>query len=297
MLAVFFLYKNDLIFNISKSYGDGKYSLGDFGNDIVSQYQELSGKRVDTYTHFKSSSGFEKLCNSYALMISKVLDLKKPNVVKNLRFHVVYADESRDLIHNQRRNNKNILNPTVTVNGITTPSDQNLESGTVAIKDRLKAYLNSKLKDITSLQDLPRTIEELNKENNKIKVGGSVYTFDKLVGSFSSLFNKKNMVGVIYRLDKPNPAYGKIDYAINTPRTLFFSFKLANNSIEADNVYISSDSFYGVDINPERYMLVYLDQYLDLMNDLVEKKKNDPDFNFNTEYDNRFRELSIQTLN
>jgi hypothetical protein len=279
VVAVFLTYKNHSIFSYRFDYSRYAIDLTAYGDDLAAKYNKQTGKKFDEYVGVKSLSGFTKLCNNVALMLTAVLGLKKNDVTKNMRFLAVYEDTEMRKIHQSRYipNKK-----TVTVNGITTPSDQELESGVDSIKQRLKDFVNNKIKNITDFKDLPRKMEELNKDGQQLKIRGFIYKFDDLFGSFSNLFNNSpRLVGVHYKLEKVSPEFtnlfdGAHSRYADKPENLFFTFKLIDNHLEVGDIYVSGDDYFSGYNNAilGKSDLLPIDTYFKFLDSLYAQVKN-----------------------
>lgn len=146
-------------------------------------YDDDYSKRFQLPNYIKSESGFVKVCNNLCLFISKMTGIKKKDVVLKMNFQVVYFDQSKNDIKMQRSISRSKYNPTITKNGVTTPSNQMYDDPNSRydkhekLKQRLKAYIESKIPNILDINNLPKDVSQLSNQEFQFKLMGDTYKY------------------------------------------------------------------------------------------------------------------------
>lgn len=172
--------QDDMLLFINKGYSgvdperlDDLKELDIFDDD----YRE----RFQLPNYIKSKSGFKKICNNLCLLVVKMKLLKKKDVLLKMNFQIIHYDQSKNDIKMQRNIARNKYNPTITRNGVTTPSNQMYDdknNNHTKLMQRLKAFIENKIPNILDINDLPKDLNKLSDEKFQFKLMGDTYKYD-----------------------------------------------------------------------------------------------------------------------
>lgn len=137
--------------------------------------------RFQLPNYIKSESGFKKICNNLCLLVVKMKSLKKKDVLLKMNFQIIHYDQSKQNIHMDRSIARSKYNPTITRNGVTTPSNQMYDdknNNHTKLMQRLKAFIENKIPNILDINDLPKDLNKLTNENFQFKLMGDTYKYN-----------------------------------------------------------------------------------------------------------------------
>lgn len=199
--------------------------------------------------HIKSESGFKNICNKLCLFITKINELKKKDVLLKMNFQVIHYDQSKHDIRVQRNIARDNYKPTITRNGVTTPSNQmyddysnNYGNKHTKLMQRLKEFIENKIPNILDIKDLPKDVNQLSTKDFQFKFLGDTYKY-----------HDSSRIDAIY-VTQGNPFYFLFSCTNNyyqpknplLPKSIIFKIVFKNNKFEvidvlaSDNTYISS---------------------------------------------------------
>lgn len=186
----------------------------------------------------QSASAYVKFCNNIALFLSKALNKPKKNIIARMSFQAVMADDERTIQHQNRIIQKR-ADSTITKNGITTPSNDNLNSY-YSLQKRLKAYIESKVKNITNPKDLPTDLGQLLSKKFQFKLLGSVY----VLYSSDRIDIRDLLNGSTFKISFIQDKYNNHDFSETlTPNYILFFFHYVNGKFELKSIKATSDSY------------------------------------------------------
>lgn len=207
--------------------------------------------RLSVSRTFKSESGCIKLCNDIINFLFKLsssdyfsyIPNNKQEIAKKINFQVIYVDEEKKKLQ-QQRNLNNQSNKTVTVNNITTPSNKTFESNT--LKSRLKEFIQNKLPQYEDVKQLPKDMS-LFKENTQFKLFGCVYKFE----GYNSSSLKKLLLNKSGYINFENEyRYNYVDHFDEYPKDIVFEIGLNNQyQLYVKNIYFYAGSNYSYSID------------------------------------------------
>lgn len=215
-------------------------------NDTLDYSARFSVSRT-----FKSESGCIKLCNDIINFLFKLsssdyfsyIPNNKQEIAKKINFQVIYVDEEKKKLQQQRSLNSQ-SNKTVTVNNITTPSNKTFESNT--LKSRLKEFIQNKLPHYEDVKQLPKDMS-LFKENTQFKLFGCVYKFE----GYNSDSLKKLLLNKTGYINFENEyRYNYKDHFNEYPRDIVFEIGLNNQyQLYVKNIYFYAGSNYSYSVD------------------------------------------------
>lgn len=215
-------------------------------NDTLDYSAQFSVSRT-----FKSESGCIKLCNDIINFLFKLsssdyfsyIPNNKQEIAKKINFQVIYVDEEKKKLQQQRSLNSQ-SNKTVTVNNITTPSNKTFESNT--LKSRLKEFIQNKLPHYEDVKQLPKDMS-LFKENTQFKLFGCVYKFE----GYNSSSLKKLLLNKTGYINFENEyRYNYKDHFNEYPRDIVFEIGLNNQyQLYVKNIYFYAGSNYSYSVD------------------------------------------------
>lgn len=215
-------------------------------NDTLDYSARFSVSRT-----FKSESGCIKLCNDIINFLFKLsssdyfsyIPNNKQEIAKKINFQVIYVDEEKKKLQQQRSLNSQ-SNKTVTVNNITTPSNKTFESNT--LKSRLKEFIQNKLPHYEDVKQLPKDMS-LFKENTQFKLFGCVYKFE----GYNSISLKKLLLNKTGYINFENEyRYNYTNHFNEYPRDIVFEIGLNNQyQLYVKNIYFYAGSNYSYSVD------------------------------------------------
>lgn len=207
--------------------------------------------RLSVSRTFKSESGCIKLCNDIINFLFKLsssdyfsyIPNNKQEIAKKINFQVIYVDEEKKKLQQQRNLNSQ-SNKTVTVNNITTPSNKTFESNT--LKSRLKEFIQNKLPQYEDVNQLPKDMN-LFKENTQFKLFGCVYKFE----GYNSSSLKKLLLNKTGYINFENEyRYNYENHFNEYPKDIVFEIGLNNQyQLYVKNIYFYAGSSYSYSID------------------------------------------------
>lgn len=215
------------------------YAFNDY--DELERKGSAIGIRMGKYFYGKpkTESGFIKLFNQIALNLSKVMEKPKKEILAKMNCQVIYADEEKEkkkAQHQQYRYNKNYIEK----DGKEVLSNYGMKN--VAIKDRLKNFIENKMKNITNINDIPRELDKMRK-GFQFKLFGNIYLFQDI--STTENYYKTPSISDMMQGNKAYIAFRRINYINENyvlPRYLTIELEMKNYQlIVGDKIFMGDD--------------------------------------------------------